>query len=167
MSSPATRSAEAARPQDLEFSYSGILPAFWLEFRTWYFTLKPIEQWRNAWFYRWSGVPLFKRYVPTSGDWIARRRGERAIPPGGYSALRALRNYERRTRLIEWRHLGGFLAMGLGIELTESLLGRTAVVWLWFANIGLNLYPIMLQRYNRLRIGRVLQRVAFKREPTR
>ena len=164
MSPPLTRSAEAARPRDLEFSESAGLAGAWQRFRDWYFALKPIEQWRNAWIYRCSGVPLFKRYVPTSGDWIARRRGQRRIPPGGHSARRELRNYERRTRLIEWRHLGGFVAMGLGIELTDTLLGSTAVAWLWLANIVLNLYPIMLQRYNRLRIGRMLQRNPVKRQ---
>lgn len=163
MNPPVTRSVGAARPQDLEFSAGGIFAGRWEQFRYWYFTLKAVEKWRHGGLYRCLGVPLFKHYVPTSGDWIARRRGERRIPPGGHSALRDLRNYERRTRLIEWRHLGGFVAMGAGIELTGTLLGSTAVAWLWLANIALNLYPIMLQRYNRLRIGRVLQRVAAKR----
>ena len=163
MNPPHTRSAGAARPQDLAFSPRGILTGTWARFRDWYFTLKSVEQWRHGGLYRCLGVPFFKRYVPTSGDWIARRRGERRIPPGGHSALRDLRNYERRTRMIEWRHLGGFMAMGAGIELTSDILGSEAVAWLWLANIAVNLYPIMLQRYNRVRIGRVLQRVPVKR----
>jgi len=167
VSSPVTRSAGAARSEHLAFPLRGTIAGGWERFRDWYHTLKPIEQWRQGGLYRLLGVPLFKRYVPTSGDWIARRRGERIIPPGGHSALRDLRNYERRTRLIEWRHLGGFVAMGAGIELTSSVLGGTAVAWLWLANIALNLYPIMLQRYNRLRIGRVLRRVPATRQRPR
>ena len=167
MSPPVTRSAEAARPQDLSFSDSGALGRSWQRFRNWYFTLKSLEQWRQGWLYRCLGVPLFKRYVPTSGDWVARRRGQRRIPPGGHSVLHDLRNYERLTRRIEWRHLGGFVAMGVGIELTDTMLGSTAVAWLWVANIALNFYPIMLQRYNRMRIGRVLQRVPVKRARAR
>lgn len=163
MSPPVTRSVGTARAQDLEFSDSGMLAGSWQRFRDWYFTLKSVEQWRHGWLYRCLGVPFFKRYVPTSGDWIAQRRGQRSIPAGGHSALRELRRYERRTRMIEWRHLGGFVAMASGIELTATLLGSTAVAWLWLANIGLNLYPIMLQRYNRLRIVRVLQGVRVKR----
>jgi hypothetical protein len=163
MSPPVTRSAGAARSQDLEFSENGILAGSWQRFRDWYFSLKSVEQWRHGWLYRCLGVPLFKRYVPTSGDWIARRRGQRSIPPGGHSVLRELHKYERRTRMIEWRHLGGFVAMGVGIELTDTMLGSTAVAWLWLANIILNFYPIMLQRYNRLRIGRVFQRGRVRR----
>ena len=125
-----------------------------------YLRLRGIEYWGNGMIYRLLGVPLFKRYVPTSGDLVCRWRGQRLLPAGGYSALKGLRRYEQRARVIEWRHLGGFLAMAAGIQLTSSVLDSVTVTLLWVFNLLVNLYPILLQRYNRLRIELVLRRVA-------
>lgn len=109
---------------------------------------------RGTRLYEAIGVRLFRRFA-TNGDLI-NRWGRRVDP--GYRAVRgrgALREWVDRTRSGERSHLvlllaGGFsAAWAAWIGWTGWAIGLTA------GNVLFNLYPILLQRYNRCRIARL------------
>lgn len=110
--------------------------------------------------YRRLGVRCFKRYLPTGGDIYAERMKWHPIldRTGGLAA--ALLRVERRTRLAESAHLLAFIFFA-----TVSVVGLVAggrivpIILISTFNVGFNIYPIMVQRYNRHRILRLLQRL--------
>jgi hypothetical protein len=74
------------------------------------------------------------------------------------SRLQSLRSYEKRTRLNESIHIVGFVAFtGLAVSKFASgsltALGMTVALVL---NLILGLWPVVLQRYNRLRLYRAI-----------
>ena len=76
------------------------------------------------------------------------------------SSLRSLYPYERRTGLNESIHLIGFtsftiLAAHKFFSGSLTIFGLTAALVL---NLILGLWPVVLQRYNRLRLYRVIGR---------
>jgi hypothetical protein len=98
------------------------------------------------------GVPSFRRFV-SNGDlvnWWVRRRDP------GYRVLTgrtALRGFLEETRLAERSHLM-WLLMGLFTAVYAVRIGwyRWAIL-LTIGNIVFNLYPVLLLRYTRARIG--------------
>jgi hypothetical protein len=109
--------------------------------------------------YKRLGALLIKRYVPTGGDLVMHRL--RRHHPGRRwvtSSLQSLCRYERRTRLNESIHLIGFigftvLAASKFASGSLTLFGLTVAVVL---NLILGLWPVVLQRYNRLRLYRAI-----------
>ena len=107
--------------------------------------------------YEALGVRTFKRCA-TNGDLVnrfLRRRnpGHRVVRDVG-SALA----WAEQARSAERHHLV-FLLMGLfsaGFALSIGWRGWAAT--LAASNVVFNVYPILLQRYNRLRIARILER---------
>jgi hypothetical protein len=107
--------------------------------------------------YEKLGIRTFKRYLPT-GDLIPRLLRRRFTFIGGTS-VNDLKNYERFTRVYETIHLG-FLGLGaaaLGEELASGKIGQAAFTA--GINTLVNVYPIMLQRYNRSRLYRTINRI--------
>ena len=74
------------------------------------------------------------------------------------SGLQSLCHYERRTRLNELIHLIDFV--GCTVLVTSKFaLGSLMVFWLTIGlalNLILGLWPVVLQRYNRLRLYRAI-----------
>ena len=111
---------------------------------------------RGARLYRALGVHHFKRFV-TNGDFI-NRRGRLADPRhrlvrGAESA----RAWAANTDEGEKNHLV-LLLMALFSALYAARLGWTGwALGLTASNVLFNLYPVLLQRYNRCRIERVLR----------
>ena len=68
-----------------------------------------------------------------------------------------LYKYERKTRNYEWRHIIGAIVFILLIFLLDRKLTLIDWIILTFLNLYINIYPIFLQRYNRIRIIKVLQ----------
>jgi hypothetical protein len=109
--------------------------------------------------YERLGALLLKRYVPTGGDLVMQRL--RRDHPGTRwvtSNLQSLRRYERRTRLNESIHLMGFIAFAVLAEKkfasgSLTAFGLTVALTL---NLILGLWPVVLQRYNRLRLYRAI-----------
>jgi hypothetical protein len=105
--------------------------------------------------YERLGALVIKRYVPTGGDLVMRRL--RRNHPGRRwvtSSLRSLWQYERRTRLNESIHLIGFVGFTVLIA-SKFASGSLTVLGLTFAltlNLIVGLWPVVLQRYNRLRL---------------
>ena len=106
--------------------------------------------------YRWLGVRTFKRYIP-SGDAVirlARRRTGTHLPWFSMPepTLDAAKKYDKFTRIWETVHTVALAAavFGLSSSLSDGAIDRHT-----FINgvTGLiNLYPVMVQRYNRARI---------------
>jgi len=111
--------------------------------------------------YERLGALLLKRYVPTGGDLIMRRL-RRGHPERRWvtASLRSLRLYERRTRLNESIHLIGFAAFAI-LAASKFASGSLTALGLMVAlvlNLILGLWPVVLQRYNRLRLYRAILR---------
>jgi hypothetical protein len=109
--------------------------------------------------YERLGALLIKRYVPTGGDLVMRRL--RREHPGWRwvtSSFESLRRYERRTRLNESIHLIGFVGFtALAIaKFVSGSLGAFGLTVAMTLNLMLGLWPVVLQRYNRLRLYRAM-----------
>ncbi len=109
--------------------------------------------------YEHLGALLIKRYVPTGGDLVMHHL--RRDHPGRRWVTRScesLRRYERRTRLNESIHLIGFSSFAVltavkRVSGSLSLFGFTIAITL---NLLFGLWPVVLQRYNRLRLYRAI-----------
>ncbi|MFN7624860.1 MAG: hypothetical protein ACK5RS_17120 [Acidobacteriota bacterium] len=132
----------------------------WLEV---YFTPTPPERWRRGLLYVLIGIRFFKRYLPTSGDIVTRWRGVRRIPPYNSHTIDDLLVYRRVTKSQELRHLGGGVAMLLISWWSIHYRGKGDWCILILANIVINLYPVFLQRYNRVRLDLLTDRLRGRR----
>lgn len=116
-----------------------------------YYAIQPFEQ--DGRIYERLGIRFFKRLV---------RRGPLAIfslnlrfPPE--RTVPALHLLEGKMRNAETMHVLIFLIMFLFIGYVLFQEWFDAVGWLLFFNLLLNVYPVMLQRYNRIRLQALIQ----------
>lgn len=110
------------------------------------------------------GIRWFKRYLPTSGDLVTRWRGHARLRSAGVGLEQALRGCERATRTYEGRHIFGALSM-LGTSWWAiALHGKGDWPTLLAGNLLINGYPIMLQRYNRIRLQGALAHLESLRD---
>ena len=109
--------------------------------------------------YERMGALFIKRYVPTGGDLVmARLRRNHPERRWVTSSLQSLWRYERKTRLNESIHLIGFIGFTV-LAVLKFGSGSLTVLGLIFAlalNWILGLWPVVLQRYNRLRLYRAV-----------
>jgi hypothetical protein len=118
-----------------------------------YFQPKPAEF--NVRLYEALGIRRFRRYM-IHGDYMNSliRRSE-----PGYRIVKgrgSIRNFEAGTRASERGHLI-LLASGMPATIYALASGWTRFgAYFILANIVLNVYPILLQRYTRVRIQRAL-----------
>jgi hypothetical protein len=110
--------------------------------------------------YEKLGVRMFKKYMPR-GDLMNRLvwkhfGHEDAVKPGDLSSLK---NMEAYTRFFETVHMVGFGlgVAGIGLSLANPDTS-TLAEGMALGSLGaiLNAYPIMLQRYNRVRLYRAI-----------
>lgn len=114
-----------------------------------YFAARPFE--KGGSIYRWCGVGLFALVLRWIG-WELALRKDQPISRD----LTRLSNYESGTRGSEAVHLCSAVAVA-GFTLWAGW--HTSihdVQWLVLVNILVNVYPVMLQRYNRPRVARVI-----------
>ena len=120
-----------------------------------YYQPKPFEL--SGSFYEWLGVRWFKRWTP-DGDYVVWHIRHflpdyKVIPShGGFGG------FDARTRRSEQGHLMWMLVTVPAM--LYALFSGWAVLagWLFVGNLIINVYPIMVQRYNRARIQRCLGR---------
>jgi hypothetical protein len=110
--------------------------------------------------YERLGALLIKRYVPTGGDLVMQRL--RRHHPGRRwvtSNIHSLRRYEQRTRLNESIHLIGFIGFSVlaAKKFASGSLSAFGLTVALILNLLLGLWPVVLQRYNRLRLYRVIK----------
>lgn len=146
------------RPTDLATSIyakiADILP-------DWYY--KPHFWEKKGRVYKMLGIGLVKKFVPTGGDRMVKHK--RSINPDfhmqGFTlktpSLEAMLQYEKYTRIHEATHVVG-TAIGACLATASTFADNR--LFLIATGIGTlaNIYPVMLQRYNRERIYRVLER---------
>jgi hypothetical protein len=113
---------------------------------------------RSGRLYEWLGVRWYKRFM-LEGDFVMQRI-RRFIPD--YKVIagrRDLEGFALRTRKSEQGHL---LWMLVAVPALVYALLRDwwlIALWLFLGNLVINVYPIMLQRYNRARIQQILVRI--------
>ncbi|RZK42484.1 MAG: hypothetical protein EOO90_07400 [Pedobacter sp.] len=108
---------------------------------------------RDGKVYRWLGVNGFRKLLV----WIGWEKLNKAANPVKNN-LDAIKHLEYGTRQSEFGHLLIFfivLTFTVFVGIREGL-AQTA--WLIALNIVLNIYPILVQRFNRPRLRKVLQR---------
>lgn len=122
-----------------------------------YFKPKTFEFYRGRAIYELFGIKIYKKYLPTTGDIVRKRRNITQIKISNADKTDELYKYERKTRNYEWRHIIGAIIF----ILLTLIIDRKLTVFDWILlpilNLYLNIYPIFLQRYNRIRIIKVLQ----------
>ncbi len=104
--------------------------------------------------YKMLGVLVFKKIATKV---FPKSHAKTARPNNYYlwqKTVAGLRAYEKRTRYSETIHLVGIIVPIIGLIIGNQELPVQLI--LWFLS-GLNIYPILLQRYNRIRLYRVLK----------
>ena len=114
-------------------------------------------------FYKRLGALVIKRYVPTGGDLVMRRL-RRNHPERNWvtSGLQSLRRYEQKTRLNESIHFVSFLGF-TSLAVSKFASGSFSNLGLILAlalNLSFGLWPVLLQRYNRVRLYRAIDRLS-------
>lgn len=132
-----------------------------LQHRAWDCWFAP-KRFENPQLYKRLGVLWIKRYVPTGGDYFRKKYGVRVIDIK--SNIESLLKFEERTRLYEVIHLGAFLAFLL-FSIWQLVTGRTNGIGFVIACVVyvlLILSPVLLQRYNRIRVYEAIRRMREK-----
>jgi hypothetical protein len=132
-----------------------------LQHRAWDFWFAP-KCFESPQLYERLGVLWIKRYVPTGGDFFRKKYGVRVIDIK--STIGSLLKFEQRTRLYEAIHLGAFLAFLL-FSIWQLVSGRTngiGFVMACVVYVLLILSPVLLQRYNRIRVYEAIRRMRKK-----
>jgi hypothetical protein len=107
--------------------------------------------------YKYLGVHFFRKLLVRSG-WERSRKKETPIR----KSLVILEYYEYRTRTSEFGH--GIIAIIIAIisVYVAMVYSFKETIWLILFNIVLNIYPMMVQRYNRPRVRRVIKKLKLK-----
>ncbi len=124
-----------------------------------WFEPKSFEQ--NPELYEKLGVRTYKKYMPTSGDLVCRLVWKRFGAPDWvqHGSLNSLKNMEMFTRLYEVIHTT-FLAVGATTMAAQLQAGQIeAAAFTAGLNTLVNVYPIMVQRYNRGRLYRTIHKM--------
>lgn len=119
-----------------------------------YFKPKSLERWKEGLIYRLLGVHIFKKIVPTCGSYVTRLTGFRPIA-NAPDKVEALKKWEPLTRVYETIHLA--LLCINAPYITEKLAEGDYTSSTIIPNLLINVYPVMLQRYNRARMYNVFE----------
>ena len=123
------------------------------KFKMWYYPPRTFEGGR---LYPLLGIRFFKKYLPTSGDLVSRFRGVkriRILESGGRQA--ALESYEKQAWRWEYRHLVSAVLLQAYAFIGGTLISPEHFWTSTIVNLVVNIYPVMLQRYNRARVAKL------------
>ncbi len=115
-----------------------------------YFRSKPFE--KEGSIYRWFGIMYYKRALKLIG-WEKIIRKDQRIKHN----LDALTTFERWTQGSEAIHLFAAISVIAYTVWVGWSYSIREIRWFVIANIIVNVYPVMLQRYNRPRIYRLIR----------
>ena len=124
-----------------------------------YFKPKRFECYHGRTIYELIGIKIYKKYLPTTGDIVRRRRKIKQIDLTNSNRYEELYRYEKKTRNYELRHIIGAILFVAIRFLFDNKLRLTILdlTILPIMNLYINIYPIFLQRYNRIRILKILK----------
>jgi len=117
-----------------------------------------LEQWRGRSIYELLGVRFFKKYLLPDQLLLFRLRGKKAMQGGQGLLLAELKRLEWETRRNEVIHLLGLLLTAAFLVIKSPQLSIVQSLAIVAINLYVNVYPIFVQRYNRLRITRLLEK---------
>jgi len=106
----------------------------------------------NGSIYKWLGVNVFRKFLVLIG-W---EKVIRAASPVNKN-LTAIKHLEYGTRQAEFGHLSIFFIVLIMNFFVAFRYGITQSLSLFFLNIIFNVYPVLLQRYNRPRLQRAIR----------
>jgi hypothetical protein len=122
-----------------------------------YYKPKNFEFFRRDSIYSLIGIRTFKKFVPTTGD-LARRNKKKLIKINSKNQINELYKYELKTRTLELRHLIGMAIFIFFIFVLKKEYELFDYVFVSVLFLTVNIYPILLQRHNRIRVLNVLKR---------
>ena len=108
-------------------------------------------------FYKRLGVRWVKRWVP-DGDYVVWRIRHFVPAYKVISSRGGLSAFDARTRRSEAGHLIWMFVTVPAVVYAFFCGWAKLAWWLFVGNLIINVYPIMIQRYNRARIRRILAR---------
>lgn len=123
-----------------------------------YFAPKRFEHYRRGSIYTWFGVKIFKKFVPTTGDLARKWKGIQQIKMNQQDRFSELLKYELKTRSFELRHWLGMIVFIVLLFVIQKHYSIFDYVFVTVMFLVVNIYPILLQRHNRIRILNVLKR---------
>ena len=121
-----------------------------------YFKPKKFELYPNKTIYEFVGIKVYKKYLPTTGDIVRKWRNIVQIRPDRSKRISELYRYERQTRTYEIRHIIGTIVFVALVFVVDKKLNLFDMAFLTALNLYVNIYPIILQRHNRIRVIKVL-----------
>jgi glycosyl-4,4'-diaponeurosporenoate acyltransferase len=129
-----------------------------------YFDPKEFE--KDPEFYEKFGIRFFKKYLPTSGDIVSNLVWKKVFRENFVNKnLKSVEGMIAATKVYEMIHIALFavFAMSIGNELAQGSFGDAATSTA--LNTIVNVYPIMLQRYNRGRLTKVQKKMTEQKNP--
>lgn len=123
-----------------------------------YFKPSMFEYYGRSSIYKYIGINIFKKYLPTSGDLVYRFLGKKHLRFKSTKKYQELLKLEKQTRKWEFRHIIGMIGFVVVAGVIEKQYEPFDYVFLSILFLLLNIYPIALQRHNRIRIVNVLKR---------
>ncbi len=121
-----------------------------------YFKPKKFELYRDKTIYEFVGIKAYKKYLPTTGDIVRKWRNIVQIKLDRSKRISELYSYERQTRTYELRHIIGIIAFVALVLVINKRLNLFDIAFLTALNLYVNIYPIILQRHNRIRVIKIL-----------
>jgi hypothetical protein len=115
-----------------------------------YFTPRPFE--RNGSVYRWLGVTYYVVLLRLIG-WEKLLRKDQPIK----NSLESLKVFEATTRGSEVIHVCAAISVAAFTIWVAWRYSVGHIHWLVLLNILVNVYPVLLQRYNRPRVNRLIR----------
>ncbi|MDH3273980.1 MAG: hypothetical protein OEM64_00220 [Gammaproteobacteria bacterium] len=122
-----------------------------------YYTPSKVELANNGRLYRWLGVALFGRFIPTGGIAVRRATGTRMAPYTlARSTVSAARDFYYRACVFESLHFPFFVALLL-LAVQRASIGRIDyAIQETILNLLVNVYPMLHHRNTRRRIYSIL-----------
>jgi len=113
--------------------------------------------------YEKLGVKTFKKYMPT-GDlfYLSAWKKLTGLDAVQLNSPLSLKNMEVFTRVFETIHLVGFAVMSAEMGVFVSHQEVKSTVLASALNMLINVYPIMVQRYNRVRLYRTINQLNLR-----
>ena len=104
-------------------------------------------------------MKIFKDLVPTGGKKAARELGKKMFSGSSAETLETLKKFDRWSRAIEVSHWIGNGVCLLGVAALATTGSPIATAVGFGINAVVNMYPIALQRFNRIGLQRTMERL--------
>ena len=150
------------RPPNTESSPDRETPPGWFK-RTVDSALEKVADFEARELYEKLGIRTFKKYLPTTGDLMCRYVWKKLlggnVVTGDLDSVEKLLSDVRRAELIHYVFLAG-VTMTMYEEYQSG--NMTGLAFTTALNVLVNAYPIMLLRYNKIRLKSLAQKISSR-----